>query len=60
MKIPISRDDMYDENGHKFIQNKYFNLNKSKISTCKRFNETDGSIGKEIYFTTTSYALAYG
>lgn len=60
-KINLARDDIYDDNDDKFIQQKYFNLNKFNTSQIvKGLIETDGSIGKEIYFSTSSVHLAYG
>lgn len=60
-KLNICRNDIYDKNDHKYIRSECYNLDEIKtIQIIKGLIETDCSIGKEIYFTTTSSHLAYG
>ena len=59
-KINITYDDLYDKEHNKRISNKFLNISKDNTSHLMRgLIETDGSIGKEIYYNTSSRILAY-
>jgi ribonucleoside-diphosphate reductase alpha chain len=60
IKINITFQDLYDEERNKRISERYINLGVSDTSKLLRgLIETDGNIGKEIYFCTSSRILAY-
>jgi ribonucleoside-diphosphate reductase alpha chain len=57
----VKREAIYDSNNEKIICPEFFDLNyENTLQLVKGLIETDGSIGKEIYFSTTSYNLAHG
>ena len=61
--LGFSRDDLYDSDGMKRIHCRFSHLPKAQTASLLHgLLETDGGIsrGKEIYFTSTSEALAEG
>jgi len=61
--LGLSRDDLYNSDGMKRIHRRFSHLPKGQtVSLLHGLLETDGGIsrGKEIYFTSTSEALAEG
>jgi len=56
--FPIRYDDVYDENHEKHVSPSFLNLPREKqLLIVKGLLETDGSVQKEIYFTSTSRNL---
>jgi ribonucleoside-diphosphate reductase alpha chain len=59
-KLPITFDDIYDDDRNKIIKNEYMHLPKNKtLALIKGLMETDGHCDKEIYFNTSSRPLAF-
>ena len=61
--LGLSRSDLYDSDGKKRIHRRFSHLPKAQtLSLLHGLLETDGGIsrGKEVYFTSTSEALAEG
>ena len=61
--LGLSYDDLYDADGKKRIHRRFSHLPKAQtLSLLHGLLETDGGVsrGKEIYFTSTSEALAEG
>jgi len=61
--LPFSRDDLYANNSEKHIARRFAHLPHAQtLALLQGLLETDGGIsrGKEIYFTTSSLALAEG
>ncbi len=61
--LPFTYDDLCDPQGNKRIHRRFSHLPRSQtLSLVQGLLETDGGIsrGKEIYFTSTSRALAEG
>ena len=61
--LGLSYDDLYDADGNKRIHRRFSHLPKAQtFSLLHGLLETDGGVsrGKEIYFTSTSEALAEG
>jgi ribonucleotide reductase alpha subunit len=51
-------DDLYDSNHHKRVAKRFLNMNnENTLSLIRGLIETDGSIGNEIYFSSTSKNL---
>lgn len=61
-KIPLTRNDIYDENDEKFIKTDLMNLNRYYTEyLVKGMIDTECSaVNRELYFYTPSRALAYG
>ena len=59
-KFFLNYDDIYDENKEKILNDRFITGNKTKLlQLLKGLLDSDGHIGKEIYFNTTSKKLAY-
>jgi ribonucleoside-diphosphate reductase alpha chain len=61
--LPFSRDDLYTNKGEKHIARRFAHLPHAQtLALLQGLLETNGGIsrGKEIYFTTSSLALAEG
>ncbi|MDE0452740.1 MAG: ribonucleoside-diphosphate reductase subunit alpha [Gammaproteobacteria bacterium] len=61
--LEFAREDLYGPNGQKRIARRFSHLPKSQtLALLQGLLETDGGVsrGKEIYFTSTSEALAEG
>ena len=57
----VSRDKIYNNESEKYVHQLFMDLNyENTLSLVRGLIESDGSIGKEIYYTTSSYALAHG
>jgi ribonucleoside-diphosphate reductase alpha chain len=61
--LPLAFDDLYDARHHKRIHRRFSHLPRPQtLALVQGLLETDGGVsrGKEIYFTSTSRALAEG
>ena len=59
-KFFLNYDDVYDENKEKILNDKFITGNRDKLlQLVKGLLDSDGHVGKEIYFNTTSKKLAY-
>ena len=61
--LEFAREDLYGADGHKRIARRFSHLPRSQtVALLQGLLETDGGVsrGKEIYFTSTSEALAEG
>jgi ribonucleoside-diphosphate reductase alpha chain len=61
--LPFTHEDLYDTEGRKRIARRFSHLpHNQALALIQGLLETDGGVsrGKEIYFTTTSRALAEG
>ncbi len=63
LNLPFTREDIYNENGEKYISRRFSHLPPAQTKELIRgLLETDGGVsrGKEIYFTNTSQSLVEG
>jgi ribonucleotide reductase alpha subunit len=57
-KLPITIHDLYDEQHQKIISARFMSLTNTKtLKLIRGLMETDGSVGGELYYTTTSKPL---